>query len=626
MSRTSKFRKTYDWSKQFETRLSFAVWLMVLVFVILLLRLWFLQIVNHKYYAALAEQNRLRTENTPALRGKICDRNGQVLARNRFSFAVFVDKKKLRDKKLFVKLAKVLNTTEGVLLRKAQKAASATTKNILIASDLTFAQVSYLKERKEDFPGVTIDYLALRFYPYRNLAAHVIGYVGEVSEEELKSEEFKNIEKGDIVGKTGIERVYDSYLRGEKGKILYEVDALGNIRRVVAREPAVSGKNVYLTIDLKIQQQAELALRKAIERAKKLGYSKANAGAAIVMEVNTGKILALASYPDFDPNFFVTGIDPDLWEQLTSPKNGYPLINRATKTGYAPGSTFKPLTLFSAFENGIIYAGEGFYCSGKWYGFGKRWPKSCWRRSGHGSIGLVRSLAESCDTVFYELGYRLYKLKGEPLQATAKKMNFGSKTGIEIGEVSGRVPDKKWKKAYFKRKENQIWLPGDTVNMAIGQGDLLVTPLQLLRFYAAIANGGKFYRPYLVEKVVDQNGKVLRENKPEISFKVNFNHTALKTVRTGLREVVISGTAQAAFAGFPVEVAGKTGTSQVYGKDDFSWFVGYAPADKPLYAVCVVIEQGGHGGEVAAPAVRLIMASLFDIPEKDLVKAVDTSR
>lgn len=626
MLKKKQFKGKYDWTKQFEFRLSLAVWFTVLVFAALVLRLWFLQIVHHEYYAGLAEENRLREVRTPALRGKIYDRNGEVLAKNRFSFAVFVDKKKIKDRDLFKKLAGVLNTTEGALLRKAEKASFSTGKNVLVARDLTFEQVSYLKEHREEFPGITIDYLALRYYPHKNLASHVIGYVGEISENELNSKEFDNAEPGDIVGKTGIERVYDSFLRGQKGSIVYEVDALGNIRRVVSTEPAKSGKDVYLTIDYKVQRQAEMALRKAVERARKLGYRKANSGAAVVMEVNTGKIVALASYPDYDPNLFVTGIDPETWKQLTSPDSAYPLLNRATKSAYAPGSTFKPVTLFSAFDNKVTFSGEDFYCGGKWFGFGKDWPKSCWRKSGHGTIGLIRGIAESCDVVFYELGYRLYKLKGEQLQATARKLNFGSKTGIEIGEVEGRVPDKEWKKKYFKSRENQIWLPGDTVNLAIGQGDLLVTPIQLVRFYSAIANGGKFYRPYLLDKVVDQAGAVLRSEKPELDFEVSFNRTALRIVRKGLREAVLNGTAKTAFAGFPVEVAGKTGTSQVFGKDDYSWFVGYAPADNPRYAVCVVIEQGGHGGEVAAPAVRLIMASLFGIPEKELVKAVDVSR
>lgn len=626
MVRKKRYRKTYDWLKEFEKRLNLSLIIFALAFSVLLLRLWFLQVVNHEHYVRLAEENRLRVEKITPLRGKILDRSGQILAKNRFSFAIFIDKKKINDRQLFAQLGKVLGESPEELKRKAEKAHFYVGNKILIEKDVDFQKVSYLKERNEEFKGITIDYLSLRQYPLANLASHVIGYVGEVSEEEIQKPEFKGVDRGDIVGKTGIEKAYDSFLRGFKGRRIYEVDALGNIRRTVAEEPAVSGKDVYLTIDVAIQRQAEIALRKALERARKLGYRKANAGAVVVMEVNTGKIVALASYPDYDPNLFVVGIEPEIWKKLTSPESGYPLLNRATKTGYAPGSTFKPVTLISAFENSKTYPGEVFYCSGKWFGFGKDWPKSCWKKSGHGSIGLVRAIADSCDTVFYDLGYRLYKTKKEVLQETARELNFGKKTGIEIGEIEGRVPDIEWKKRYFKKRENQIWLPGDTVNMAIGQGDLLATPVQLVRFYCAVANGGKFYKPLLVEKVVDASGKVVRANEPELQYSVTINRSALRIVRQGLLSVVNEGTARTAFYGFPVEVAGKTGTSQVYGKDDFSIFVGYAPYEDPKYAVCVVIEQGGHGGEVAAPAARLVFSALFGVGETDLIKAVDTSR
>lgn len=626
MDKKRPYRKTYDWNKEFEKRLRFSVGMFAFVFLILVLRLWFLQIVNHEYYVKLSEENRLKIEKIRPLRGRILDRNGSVLAGNRFSYAVFIERKKLSDEKIFYKLSEVLGTTPDQLKAKAEKSRFSYGSWVLLEKDVDFEKVSYLKERKEDFEGVKIDYLSLREYPFKNLASHIIGYVGEASEDEIRRESSSGIEKGDIVGKTGIERVYESFLRGIKGRRIYEVDALGNIRKVVSEEPAIAGKDVHLTIDAKVQKQAEIAIRKAIERAHQLGYKNASAGAVVVIEVDTGRILALASYPDFDPNLFVAGIDPETWRSLTSEKSGFPLINRATKAGYPPGSTFKPVTLISAFENGKTYSGETFNCQGRWFGFGKDWAKSCWKKSGHGHIGLVSSLSQSCDTVYYELGYRLYKTKLELLQKTSREMNFGSKTGIEIGEIEGRVPDKAWKKNYFKRKENQIWLPGDTVNMAIGQGDMLATPIQIARFYAALANGGKFLKPYLVEKVTDSDGTVVRKNEPELERKVNINRTALRIIRQGLLKTVKEGTAKFAFQGFPIEVAGKTGTSQVYGKDDYSLFAGYAPFDDPKYAICVVIEQGGHGGEVAAPAARFVLSSIFGVGETELVKAVDLSR
>lgn len=619
-------KQKFDCNKTFDTRLSIATTFFAAMIVILILRLWFLQVVNYEYYKQLAEENRLKIEKTPALRGKIFDRTGEVLASNRYSFAIFIDKEHINDEELFEKLSQVLETSSSVLMDRAKKAFYRYGGKVIIEKDVPFEKISYLRERKEDFKGIEIDYLAIREYPKMTLAAHTIGYVGEVSDEQLKNASYKGVERGDIVGKTGIERAYDYLLRGEKGQAIYEVDALGNIRRLIDRTPAKSGNNIYLTLDARVQKRAEEAIEKAIERARKLGYKNAKAGAAVVLEVKTGRIMAIASYPSYDPNLFVTGIDPETWKLLSSAKSGYPLLNRATKSAYPPGSTFKPLTLISAFENGLVSSGEIFLCSGKWYGFGKDWPKSCWKRSGHGNIGLVRSISGSCDTVYYELGYRLYKKKGEPLQKTAREFGFGRKTGIPTGEIAGRVPDKEWKKNYFKKKELQIWLPGDTVNMAIGQGDMLATPLQIARFYAAIANGGIFYKPQLVEKVTRADGSIFRKFEPEVDFKVKVDRRALSIIRRGLREVIVSGTARYAFSEFPVEVAGKTGTSQVFGKDDFSWFVGYAPYDNPQYVVCVLVEEGGHGGEVAAPAVRYIMAGLFGVKEEELVKAADTSR
>lgn len=621
-----KKKKIYDWYKDFEKRGALLGWFISFGLIILILRLWFLQVVSGDYYKKLAEQNRLKIEKIPALRGKIYDSNGVELAKNRLSLGVFVDKSRVNESELFEKISKILAVEKEELERAAKKGSFRVGNLILIKKDVPYEKAAYLLEHKKEFEGISIDYIPVRYYPQKMLASHIIGYVGEVSEEELKTESFADLSHGDIVGKTGVERAYEDVLRGEKGEIVYEVDALGNIRRVVSKKPSVSGKDIYLTINIKVQKKAEEALVKAIQLAKKKGAKKANAGAAVVLEVNTGRVIALASYPSYDPNLFVTGIDPKDWARLNSPKSGYPLLNRATKAAYPPGSTFKPLTLISALENKKTYAGEDFFCRGVWYGFGRSWPKSCWRRSGHGHIGLVDSIVYSCDTVYYELGYRLYKTKGEPLQNTARKYGFGAKTGIEIGEVRGRVPDKAWKKKYFKKKENQIWLPGDTVNMAIGQGDLLVTPLQLASFYSAIANGGKFYKPQLVEKIVSLDGRVIRQFTPELKNKVQIPATALKIIKRGLKEVCERGTASAAFSGFSVSVSGKTGTAQVFGKEDFAWFVAYAPSDEPKYVVCVLIEQGGHGGEVAAPAVRFILSELFGIGENELKSATDVSR
>lgn len=619
-------KKKYDHKKEFEKRLAVLSFTVVAVFSVLVLRLWFMQVVSGDYYRELSEQNRLKIEKISALRGEIYDAGGKLLATNRLSYAVFVDKEYLNDEEAFLRLAEVLETSAGALQQKAKSGSLRIENSFLVATDIPFEKVAYIQERKEDFKQFSISYLPVRSYPEHQFASHVLGYVGEISQDELKSGQFPGAEQGDIIGKTGVERAFDTYLRGTKGELVLEVDALGNVRRTIKEELPLPGSNVYLTLRAEVQQAAEEALVKAIELAHRQKYRKANAAAAVVLEVNTGKVVALASYPDFDPNLFVGGISPQDWKELTSEKNNFPLLNRVTLAAYPPGSTFKPVTLISALENRLTYSSELFTCTGKWTGFGPEWPKYCWKRSGHGTIGLINAISESCDSVFYELGYRLYKAKGEPLQDTARKLGFGKSTGIIIGDTKGRVPDAEWKKQHFKKKEQQIWLPGDTVNLAIGQGDMLATPLQIAQFYAAIANGGKIYKPKLVEKIVSPTGVEIESFEPEMTAAFQFNPTTLNILRTGLRRVVESGTAAEAFRGFPVEVAGKTGTSQVYGKDDYSLFVAYAPADSPQYVVCVVVEQGGHGGSVAAPAARYILSYLFGINEKELVFSRDISR
>lgn len=619
-------KKKYDYKKEFEKRLALLSFTAVAVFGVLVLRLWFMQVVYGDYYRELAEQNRLKIEKKAALRGEIYDASGNLLASNRLSYAVFVDKEVLNDEEAFVRLAEVLETSAGALQQKAKSGSLRVENSFLVATDIPFEKVAYIQERKEEFRQFDISYLPVRNYPEKDFAAHVLGYVGEISEKELECGSFPGAEQGDIVGKTGIERAYDNFLRGTKGETVLEVDALGNVRRTIKEELPVPGSSVYLTIRAEIQRAAEEALVKAIKLAHRQKYRAANAAAAVVLEVNTGRVVALASYPDYDPNLFIGGIAPDVWKQLTSAKNNYPLLNRVTQAAYPPGSTFKPVTLVSALEQRLTYSSEMFTCVGKWTGFGPEWPKYCWKRSGHGTIGLIAAITESCDSVFYDLGYRLYKAKGEPLQDTARKFGFGKSTGIVIGDIAGRVPDTEWKKKHFKKKEQQIWLPGDTVNLAIGQGDMLATPLQIAQFYAAVANGGKIYRPQLVEKIVSPTGIEVESFTPEITDTYDFNRATLNILKTGLKRVVESGTAAGAFKGFPVKVAGKTGTSQVYGKDDYSLFVAYAPADEPRYVVCVVVEQGGHGGSVAAPAARYILSYLFGIDEKELVYSEDVSR
>lgn len=612
--------------ESYEKRMRFLIGTQIAIFLVLILRLWFLQIVMGDYYRAQAEENRLKIEKIEALRGKIMDVKGRQLATNKLSYALFIDKEHLDNEEIYKRLEPILGIEAGKLKEKAKKSRSIRENKVLLAKDLSLEQVAMIQEEKERYPHVTVSYMPVRHYPFGTTAAHVIGYVGEISEEDILENKYPGADRGDIVGKTGVERAYDAFLRGTKGKLILEVDALGNVKRNLGREDPVPGNDIYLTIDLKIQKAAEKALEEAIKMAHRKKHPRAAAGAIVVLNVNTGEVLALASYPSFNPDLFVGGIDPRVWKELNLKKNNYPLLNRATNASYPPASTFKPLTLISAMERGLTYRGERFICTGRWTGFGESWAKYCWKRSGHGSVNFTRAVYDSCDVVFYDLGLRIYRTKDEALQETARKYGFGSKTGIAIGDISGRVPDREWKKKNFKKRELQVWLPGDTVNMAIGQGDLLVTPIQMARFYAALANGGKLYKPIIVKKVVSPTGKVVKTFQPELENEVKISPGLRRLILQGLRQVVTRGTAKSAFYGFPVEISGKTGTAQVYGKDDYAWFVGFGPSKNPEYVVSVIIEQGGHGGEVAAPAARYVFSHLFGVEEEELVSGSDVSR
>jgi len=335
----------------------------------------------------------------------------------------------------------------------------------------------------------------------------------------------------------------------------------------------------------------------------------------------------MASAPTYDPGKFLNGISDEEWARLTDKASEYPLNNRAIMAAYPPASSFKAITAAAALKNGLATPHSYFHCSGRWEGLGKQWGKWCWLHSGHGNLDLTEGIVKSCDSVFYEVGKRFYETKGEKLQAFCRTMGLGSRTGIDLpGEVSGRVPDAAWKKAYNKNyPEYQAWLGGDTVNMAIGQGDLLLTPLQLANAYATLAHGGKIMKPHVLKSVLASDGKPAVETSPSVVGTAGLSAANLAALRSALVGVTEYGTGKGAFAGFPIQVAGKTGTAQVKGKADYAVFACYAPANKPRYAVAVMIEQGGHGGSVAGPAARQILSKLFRVRYR-AVHTTDLSR
>ena len=348
----------------------------------------------------------------------------------------------------------------------------------------------------------------MRVYPGGSLAAHVLGYTGEISETQLASGALPDAKIGDIVGKSGVEASYDKVLQGEKGFRRFEVDNQGRVRSVLDEGAPRAGKDIKLTIDRDVQKVTEKALADAIAEAHRQGFTKAKGGAAVVLDVKTGAVVAMASAPTYDPSIFLGGIKQDTWDALNAKSSEYPLNDRAIQAAYPPASTFKAVVAMAGLQTGLVTPGTVFNCSGFWTGLGRQWGKWCWLHSGHGNLSLVSAIEQSCDGYFYNVGKRFYQAPGEKLQVFARTLGLGSKLGIDLaGEVAGRVTDAAWKKAYNQNyPEYQQWLPGDTVNMSIGQGDLLVTPLQLASAYAALGNGGIVVRPHVLDAVLAPDG------------------------------------------------------------------------------------------------------------------------
>jgi penicillin-binding protein 2 len=623
--------------------------IIVVVLAALLVRLWTMQVLNGESYAAQAENNRVREISIDAPRGEIYDRNGVALVTNRSALAVCVDPSDddVRDliiraqdsdsandptrhetEELFGEFASMLGVTPSDVLTAISDVSQEALRPRVVAIDVPGEVVAQLLERQTDFPWVVVEETSVREYPYGALGAHVLGYTGAISENEYKqSDEYAGYELGDIVGKTGAERQFEGVLQGDKGWRRIEVNASGKSQGVVSEQEPRAGNDIQLTIDIEVQRVAEEQLADAITEARRQGYPSAQAGAAVVVDIATGEVIAMASAPTFDPSAFLGGISTEEWASLTARESEYPLNNRAIMAAYPPASTFKVVTAMAGLEAGITTENTTYTCTGRWTDMGQQWPKWCWKRTGHGTLSLRSGLKNSCDTVFYEIGYEFYKRKLEELQAQARAFGLGAETGIDLpGEVDGRVPDAAWKKAFNENyPEYQMWLPGDTVNMAIGQGDMLATPLQMACLYAGIANDGTVMKPYVLKAVLDSEGQPTRTTQPEALHETTVSDASLAVITRALIDVTEQGTAAGAFSGFRVNVAGKTGTAEVKGKDDYAWFCAYAPANEPRYAVAVIVEQGGHGGSVTGPAARNILAQLLGEPLKT-VRTTDQSR
>lgn len=507
-----------------------------------------------------------------------------------------------------------------------------------IKTDVSFEEVSKIMERHEDLPGIVIEVEPIREYPMGEIAAHVLGYMNQWNRQADGDLDKMGYRLGDLIGRVGVERFLESYLRGKNGERLVEVDVYGNPVRELpgARIDPVPGDSVFLTIDAKLQQVAEESIKELMIRLQTRAAKPspgANRAAAVVMNVNTGEILAMASVPSFDPN---TITRPEVYAKLVQDPLK-PLTNIATEERMPPGSIFKMITNIAAIELGVTTPTERFNTFGGFYpGFGRQFP--CWRASqgGHGVINLIQGMANSCNIVFYELGRRIdidrkpSSERGKIIEATSIAFGLGPRTGIEeVREVEGTVSGPTLKRQLFEqgRADDPNWYIGNTFHASIGQGFHAYTPLQIVRYISAIANGGHLYKPYLVRKVVSHDGEVVLENEPVLQSKINVSEYALNVTRQGMRATMLpggggafNGTGFGPFRNFPITVAGKTGTAQWGRGIAHGWFVAYAPYDNPQIAVAVWMKEGESGNAGAAPVARAIFDEYFQLNAAEAVE------
>jgi len=609
-------------------RLKLFSYFSIAIFLVVFLRLWYLQVMTGDEFASISEQNRVKTVSIRAVRGNIYDRFGNILVMNHSSIAVTaVPAIVLKNENEIIILSDLLDIPFDEIKGKLEKGLIHPLDGIILKNSIDDETAAEVADRKMDLPGVTVEPEIFRFYPNGSLAAHILGYVGQISDEQLA--EPKLIGKyvsGDVIGKSGLEMYYEDYLRGQPGYYTVEVDPSGYPVRNIDKVDSIPGNNIHTTLDLDMQRYVEEKLAVGIEETRSELDEKtkelfnATGGAAVVLDATNGEILAMVSYPSYNPSLFVQGISQKNWDILNDPENNYPLNNRAIMP-YAPASTFKVVTLLTSLKYGIADESTTVYCGGVWNGLGEGYEKNCWNLSGHGNVNVLRSLEQSCDIFYYHMGLEIYRKRGdegEILQKVARMLGFGTVTGVDLPfESSGRVPDVKWKKQFNKQNaQNTLWYAGDTVNMAVGQGDILATPLQVAELYLQIANHGKKFQPHLLSWIESYDVKTVKYYESVVKEIPDLEEDFYEIVIAGLARVPVYGTAMEAFAGFPLDkypVAAKTGTSEVLGKQNFSWVASFSPVKDPKFVVVVMVEEGGSGGGVAARIARQVYDYLYKI-------------
>src|SRR5215216_648814 len=562
--------------------------------------------------------------------------------------AIPADARGLRG--LYKRLGKVIGLVPATIHRRViHGIADQASANVTIKTDVPPPAFNYLLEHREDFPGVVVEKRYLRNYPFKTLGAQLFGTLREISPDEIGTEEYRGVSQGTRIGKDGIEESYDKYLRGTDGFTRVIVNSFGNrddTRRTTRTDP-IQGRQLRLTLDLGLQRAAQNALARALEAANGNG-NPADAGAYVAMDPRDGEVLALGSYPSFDANLFAKPIDQETYDELNSEENGQPLFNRAISAGYPTGSTFKPITAFAAVDNGVITPSTVLNDPGV-FEYGNREFKNA-GDAVFGSLALPKALQVSSDVFFYQLG-ALANDRGAVIQEWARKLSFGKPTGIDLpGEYGGVVPDRKWRDGLFEqyercRKKKKLayqsqealfacggidrgWSGGDNVNLAVGQGDLQATPLQLATAYSTVANGGRVVRPHLGQAVEDGQGRLVQQIRKPARRKVEFSDEHRRAIMDGLRGAASEdgGTSADVFKGFRYPVYGKTGTAERGLSPDQSWYACYVPDPVKPIVVVVTIEKGGFGAEAAAPAARLILSKWFGVKDSGFHAGTSATR
>lgn len=606
------YRRSDELGPQMSNRLALRIALFggvaLALFVVLFFRLWFLQVLNGDKYLAEAKNNRTREFRVSAPRGEILDRSGRILVANRTSLALQVNPHKLPEepRQRRAELTQLAHLTHSSLprLRKTmheqlQLAASAP---VTLRRDVGSYLVFYLQENQSRFPGVSVQRVFVRRYPHGTLAAHILGNVGEVSEEQLKERRYRGLQPGDDVGQDGVEDTYDRFLRGSPGLTRIQVDAFGQPTHngQLLSKPPVPGDNLKLSIDSEVQEAGEAALA-----------ARGLPGGFITMNVHSGEILGLGSFPTFDPSVFTRPLTQSQVNALYRDPVAAPLTDRAIAGLYPTGSTFKLITALAALESGVITPSSVIEDGGSFTVGGQSFQNA--GGASYGSLTLVPALQVSSDVFFYTLGYDMWDT-GQ-LQKWAHKLGIGRPTGLDLpGATEGLLPSQSWRnKLYAEGETERPWSAGDNIQLATGQGDLQTNPLQMAIAYASLANGGTVVTPHVGLQVDDAAGRVLKEFEPKPRRHVQFKTASKDAILEGLHEAAQApgGTSYAVFGGFPVEVAGKTGTAQRVGHEDQSWYIVLAPYPNPRIVTAVTIEEGGFGAESAAPAALQILEAYF---------------